>query len=302
MTGPTRVMTAPPTVSVPTAVPRVSARLATGPGASTTTPARMTSCLSPDADECDGGDVGQLCGVTSGSKCVNTDGSYYCKCPKTHLWDSNKMACVWWNICKKDNPCLNGGRCYNTRAKDVNSDFVCRCPYWWTGRVCGGVDPEAELLRNILVGVAVGLGVLCIVLLVIIILLCRQRSRREKKQKKTAFGTYDFGNTTPPTGKKDDSIPHPPLPPPEPAVEQSTHGENRLSRPLPSVTEGVPAWGDSPTSPRKGKPVLGSYDFGFTPKRSGNKREKSWGKNSHGGANDNSDSRSFNAYDYVNSL
>ena len=116
-------------------------------------------------------------------------------------------------------------------------------------------------------------------------------NRRKRAERRSAFGSYDFGNSPPPTAKAGESMNDNNLPPPVQTMADSTRGSHgdpnenptltatqvgvsaAVESPTPlALTKGVPTGGDSPTfsstNGKKRDSVSGSYDLGLTPRRS----------------------------------
>ncbi|KAH0507693.1 Fibrillin-3 [Microtus ochrogaster] len=96
----------------------------------------------PDGSRKDVNECSENPGICSDGPCVNTDGSFHCKCPFGYSLDVTSISCVDIDECSL-NPLLCAFRCHNTEGS-----YLCTCPAGYTlrkdGAMCQDVDECAD--------------------------------------------------------------------------------------------------------------------------------------------------------------
>lgn len=89
----------------------------------TTAKTKTTNRLLIDINECD---TGTPCGADS--DCVNTEGSFECRCHVGYQMDSTQR-CIDVNECIHNDACAENARCIN-----VPGSYKCICPQGFIGQ------------------------------------------------------------------------------------------------------------------------------------------------------------------------
>ncbi|XP_049983407.1 fibrillin-3 isoform X3 [Alexandromys fortis] len=96
----------------------------------------------PDGSRKDVNECSENPGICTDGPCVNTDGSFHCKCPFGYSLDFTSTSCVDIDECSL-NPLLCAFRCHNTEGS-----YLCTCPAGYTlrkdGAMCQDVDECAD--------------------------------------------------------------------------------------------------------------------------------------------------------------
>ncbi|KAL6034242.1 hypothetical protein STEG23_009311 [Scotinomys teguina] len=96
----------------------------------------------PDNSRKDVGECAENPGICTDGRCVNTDGSFHCKCPFGYSLDFAGITCIDIDECTL-NPLICAFRCHNTEGS-----YLCTCPDGYTlrkdGAMCQDVDECAD--------------------------------------------------------------------------------------------------------------------------------------------------------------